>query len=72
VSGPLNLVFVDIETSDMASCKLDNLPRRTTDATADVENLHSAFNANLAGEEVFMTSNCSIKGFTICKAAEVE
>jgi len=56
----------------MTSCKFDNLPRRTTDAAADVENLHSTFDSNLAGKKVFMTGNCSIKGFTIRKAAEMK
>ena len=56
----------------MGTGELCNLPGRTTNAAADIENLIPIFDANLGGEVVLVAGNGLVEPFAIGETAEVE
>lgn len=68
----LDLVVVVVETDDIGVCELDNLTSRTTNTTADIQNLHTILDFHAVSKVVFVTGNGLEEGFAAGESAEVE
>jgi hypothetical protein len=56
----------------MSPCELDNLSSRSANTASNVKDLHTRFDTNIMSKVVFMTSDSTIEGLAIGKAAEVK
>lgn len=70
--GALNLIVIIVESHNIGASKFGNLPCRTSDTTADIQNVHSFPEPNHMGEIMFMTSDCLIETFTRSESTEME
>lgn len=68
----INLVLVDVDARDMASCKGRDFSGRPSHATAHIKNFHLFFNTNLTGKIVFVPSDGTSKGFAIGESTKVK
>jgi hypothetical protein len=71
-SGALDLIFIKIQSGNMCPCKLDNLSSRSANTASNVKDLHTRLDTNVVSKIVFVTSDSTIEGLAIGKAAEVK
>lgn len=72
VLSALNLVVVVVQASNVGAGELGNLASRTTDATADIKNLHTLLDTNLVCEVVFVAGNSLVERLADGETTEVE
>lgn len=71
-SCSLNLICIDIQACDIATCKLGDLTGRTANTTAHIKHFHVLLNSNAVGEVMFVAGNGLGKGLSRTKPAEVK
>lgn len=72
VGSAVDLVVVIVQTGDVSTSELDHLAGRTTDTTANIQNLHILRDTSLEGKVVLMAGNGLVERLTVGEAAEVE
>lgn len=71
-SSTLNLVIVVVQTSDVSTGELCNLPGRSSNTTANVKNSVSILDANFGSEVVLVAGNGLVEPLSIGETAEME
>ena len=68
----LDLVIIVVQSGNVCTSEFCDFSGRATNSAANVEDFVSVFDANLAGQVMFVTRNGLVKGFAVCEAAEME
>ena len=68
----LDLVVIVVQPDDVYASELCNLPRRPTNATANVEDSHPVAETHHVCKVVLMAGNGLVEGLAIGEAAEME
>lgn len=72
VRSAVDLVVVVVQTGNVSASELDHLAGRTTDTTANIQNLHILRDTSLEGKVVLVAGNGLVERLTVGEAAEVE
>lgn len=70
--SPVNLVLVEIDSSDVAASKARNFSRGSANAAAHVKNFHASLDSNLAGEIMLMSGYGVAEWFPERKSTKVK